>query len=400
VLAALLEKNSEHLDKYVKATRLSRCYAPLISKDGTLLNCNYGNFGIIGCREITRELLIRSLLQVHLNDIDKARDDILACYYSARLVSQGPLFIDWMVAVSLDGMARSGTISLANQRYITAEQARRFQEDLHKLPPMRPIQIYWDKGERLFALGALLDIALHGYQTAPPSSYNEEMLAEWKKIYEPLNNAIQKLDNDPRVDWDEAFKYINDWYDRITEAYAKPTVAQRKEAIARLQTEYSELSKQALDNTSATITDLETVPAKSITRQFMILLMNIGLVSGCQNAFLLIENKQKVYSDFSFLTLALAGYHHDRGSYPNNLAELCPKFIGAIPKDVFNDEEYHYKIEKNGYLLYSVGPNGKDDGGKNFLQDMDWTNYDDSKYSEEEKTADDIAIRVPPKKNK
>ena len=131
----------------------------------------------------------------------------------------------------------------------------------------------------------------------------------------------------------------------------------------------------------------------------MILLMNIGLVSGCQNAFLLIENKQKVYSDFSFLSLALAGYHYDRGSYPNNLAELCPKYIGAIPKDVFSGEDYHYKLEKDGYLLYSVGPNGKDDGGKNLLQDMDWTNYDDSKYSEGEKSADDIAIRMPPKKD-
>ena len=160
------------------------------------------------------------------------------------------------------------------------------------------------------------------------------MLAEWKKIYEPHNNAIQKLDNDPRIDWDEAFKYINDCTNQVLEAYAKPTVAQRKEAIAILQTEYSELSKQALDNASATNTDLETVPAKSITRQFMILLMNIGLVSGCHNAALLAENKQKVYTDFCFLLFAPAGYHHDRGSYPNNLAELCPKYIGAIPKDV------------------------------------------------------------------
>ena len=96
-----------------------------------------------------------------------------------------------------------------------------------------------------------------------------------------------------------------------------------------------------------------------------------GLYSDWDIPTLNIENRHKVYRDFNLFTLAISGYRHDNGYYPKKLSELYPKYIDTLPKDTFSDEEYRYKIEDNGYLLYSVGPNGKNDGGKNFNQDTD-----------------------------
>ena len=60
---------------------------------------------------------------------------------------------------------------------------------------------------------------------------------------------------------------------------------------------------------------------------------------------------------------------------------ISPKYAAKIPQDVFSDGDLHYRREGNGYLLYSVGMNGRDDGGRG--RD-DPTNLD----------ADDITFRV------
>lgn len=51
---------------------------------------------------------------------------------------------------------------------------------------------------------------------------------------------------------------------------------------------------------------------------------------------------------------------------------------------------------KSGYFLYSVGPNGIDDGGRNFFDDHE-TAEEFRIAMKEEQAWDDIAIRMPPK---
>ena len=86
--------------------------------------------------------------------------------------------------------------------------------------------------------------------------------------------------------------------------------------------------------------------------------------------------------DLTRLAFALAAYHADRGAYPEKLADLVPQYVADVPKDIFSDSDLHYRSEGGGYLLYSVGPNGKDDGGKG---------RDDCKAGED---WDDIAVRI------
>jgi hypothetical protein len=89
------------------------------------------------------------------------------------------------------------------------------------------------------------------------------------------------------------------------------------------------------------------------------------------------------------LAFALAAYRVDGGSYPKRLGDLAPRHISAIPKDIFdNDGDLRYKPTDNGYLLYSVGPNGKDDGGKT-MADRDEPGVPEGAQW------DDLVVRTP-----
>lgn len=64
-------------------------------------------------------------------------------------------------------------------------------------------------------------------------------------------------------------------------------------------------------------------------------------------------------------TLALQAYHQDHKSYPATLAALAPDYLKAIPTDPFAlSGPLRYKRVGAKYALYSVDPDGKDDGGK------------------------------------
>jgi len=60
--------------------------------------------------------------------------------------------------------------------------------------------------------------------------------------------------------------------------------------------------------------------------------------------------------------------------------------LTAVPQDVFVAADLHYRPEGGGYVLYSVGPNGKDDGGKSMA---DWKDG-----AEEWDGWDDVVVRI------
>jgi hypothetical protein len=69
--------------------------------------------------------------------------------------------------------------------------------------------------------------------------------------------------------------------------------------------------------------------------------------------------------------LAIRFYRQDEGHFPPSLAALVPNWLDAIPSDPFGDQPLVYRADDEGYLLYSIGPNGVDDGGQMVsLQDI------------------------------
>jgi hypothetical protein len=61
--------------------------------------------------------------------------------------------------------------------------------------------------------------------------------------------------------------------------------------------------------------------------------------------------------------IALERFRAANNHYPDSLNELAPKFLAAVPNDPFDGQPLRYRKSVEGYLLYSIGPDLKDDGG-------------------------------------
>lgn len=59
--------------------------------------------------------------------------------------------------------------------------------------------------------------------------------------------------------------------------------------------------------------------------------------------------------------LARKIYKNQKGHFPENIAALVPDILAKEPIDPFTGNPYIYKIVEDGFVVYSVGSNEKDD---------------------------------------
>lgn len=64
------------------------------------------------------------------------------------------------------------------------------------------------------------------------------------------------------------------------------------------------------------------------------------------------------------LRLAVRAYRDERGVPPPSLQALVPAYLPAVPQDPFAPKPLVYRQTPARVLIYSRGPDGKDDGGK------------------------------------
>ena len=87
----------------------------------------------------------------------------------------------------------------------------------------------------------------------------------------------------------------------------------------------------------------------------------------------------QTHIELALVACALERYYLAHQQYPDNLEELVPDYLDASPRDPMTHEPWHYRRdEERGFRLYTVGKNGRDDGGEferrsNVKDDILWS---------------------------
>jgi hypothetical protein len=389
LLAAWIDSNERAFHLVIAGSRKSRYYVPIVDEQ-------YGNLcgtaiaaDIMEIRDVVRFLRIHAMNELDAGRPEEAWHDVLACCHWASLQSQGPMTTHRLVATGLEGIAHGAVTRMVGSRRLSAQEAVSFLRDLDRVPPWPSVQAVFDVGERFYTLDSFQNMSINGYDPKPlrlDLPGGEEFI----RPFEAADRATKRLANDPRLDWNEALRYYNSRHDQVLKVWNCPDPAEQKELAKVFQRDLSASREK----------DLEMIFSEDYARTATPVTLARHLVemggSQISEVQLLEENeaRRKVLCDLSRLALALAGYHAEHAAYPQAIADLCPKFLATASNDSFSDKPFRYKPEKDSYLLYSVGPNRIDDGGRNYFRDHE-TAEEFERATEEEKACDDIAIRMP-----
>jgi hypothetical protein len=84
-----------------------------------------------------------------------------------------------------------------------------------------------------------------------------------------------------------------------------------------------------------------------------------GLVRVCE-----VQARHEAMLDLARLGLLIERYKAKNGSFPGTLDDIAAELGGSVPVDPFTGRPYHYRPSEDTFLLYSVGRNLRDDGGR------------------------------------
>jgi hypothetical protein len=386
LIAAWLESNERPLTSMTEASRRPRLYDPLVGGESDSLIAIYQP-AFSAMHDVAETFQARAMLRLHENNLDAVWEDLLTCHRLARLLGQGPKSMNALTARSCEEKACSGDLILLQNPALTASQIIKIRRDLDRLPPLPTIGDKLDVGERFEYLDMLRSIARGGLPSLAMFTIFKDGRALKKTV-----NLLAYYGKSTPIDWDVSFRMANDLFDRLAAANRRPTRQERKEAFRKIKTEMSDLKKSVADSIS-----LEKAvainPRQALSERLgQVCIVSIG-PDGAVHSCLGFEEENLMRFELVKLSFALAAYRADRGAYPVKLGDLKPQYIAKVPKDICTDGQLHYRRQPNGFLLYSIGSNGRDDGAKSTEDRNRDLDYDE--LVKRGQDWDDLVVRVP-----
>lgn len=110
------------------------------------------------------------------------------------------------------------------------------------------------------------------------------------------------------------------------------------------------------------VQDLEADAGGSILQRSESFLPALALPS-CSTLFDALA-RATAMNDAADAAIAVERYRREHGKPPDRLSDLVPKLLPRVPADPFSGQPLRYVVREDEYVIYSVGPDGVDDGGR------------------------------------
>ncbi len=382
-LATWLKRNEIPLQLTARASRRPRYYSPFISfspeKRGASFCLDEGLYYDRLPWQV-RNLLAPALLSRAMMFADEGRfeecwNDIMTAHRLARLIAQCANFAG--AGYGIEELAHSATINLVRRVPLTNDQLATMRSDRERLPPfpslIEKIDVamryeYLDIVSRMPRKNLGLFLYLNpDFEMKPVMWYSGQIL-RWT------------------TDWDAVMREGNEYFDKQMEIAKIPFRWQRHHASQEMRRALS----QKWVRVRTRLQLIERHPALLVLkfRKYATDVTSVGMLDFMSSAPIghtWSRDTAQQQAHLADIFIALVWFKRTQRRYPKSLDDLTPKYLTAIPLDPFSAAGFRYQQREKGFLLYSVGRNGKDEGGRAVNEAGIWRSRD----------PDDVAIRIP-----
>jgi hypothetical protein len=367
-VAAWLRQNEKPLAVAIEGSKRLEYYNPLVSKKSDPASARLiGSLlpNVQECRGIALALACRAMARTAYGEMDGAWTDLMACQRLGRLIGRSGTMIESLVGIAIAAIANDAQIVLIGHGVHTRERLRKWLAEVRALPQFPSMADKFDLAERCMTLDSLTSvIASRGQANFPPGGIGGTLPSD-------LSDRLFS----PSIDWDPALRMINETYDRLAAAARMPDRRARSDVFDGIMDEF-EQRKIAGEGLAGQLT------ASRGDRGLAIGNIIMGLMMPAFDKLLNAKDRAEQIHRNLIVALALAAYRADTGRFPARLEDVAPKYLAAVPGDLFTGKPLIYRPAEDGYLFYSVGVNGLDEGGQSYG---------------DEPRGDDLAVRMPPK---
>lgn len=337
-LADFLSQQESALELLAEASRRPRWYIPVVSQDDPpqLVSRPLASLAIL--RNAASVLSCRAMLKLGSGNVDGAWEDLLAIHRLARLVVQERALISHMIGLAIEDSALEIDVAVATSGKLTALQAAEFLKQIRSLPEFPNTRDAIGVHERFQALDMVMSLHRAGQY---------------------------RLEPDPMLRW------VNETFDDVVAGLDEPGFAARQSALTESAEETTRKCEEFISKyTGAVGTSRMLLASRWGRRRILSMLIASTVIAialpnvAASDASV---TETRMHRRLTEIALALSAYHARAGCYPESPSLLVPAYLSGIPADTFTGEPLHYRLEGNGYVLYSVGRDMRDDGGNSDL---------------------------------
>ncbi|MEX2172274.1 MAG: hypothetical protein WD851_23340 [Pirellulales bacterium] len=346
-LAEWVAANQEPLRLIVASSLRARFFAPMAE----LLNETTDQLiyaplsGALKLRTAARALSTRAMWHLGEGRAEDSWKDISAIYRLSRLAGQGNALVEQLVSIAIEGIANRATLALLDGPAATPNLLLKIRHDLEALSAREPISSSIDQFERIASLSVVVCVR-----------DGDAAELELSDGFEAVAMAA--------CDWNISLRELNRWYDELVGVLRLPSGAGRNAALGDYEKRLAK-NERSVSARRLMIGLLSRQVRSELLADIFVALMLPSTATACTA-----EDRSNTHLALTRLAVAVAIYRSEHGEYPEALESLAPDVLEKLPLDLYHNLPFIYRHTKNGYLLYSRGPNGNDDGGSNRQMDF------------------------------
>jgi len=310
-----LEKNKECLDLIDQASRMEYCLLPR----SLTLSASHKSYWI-EITQIARLVSERNIFLAQTQQGEELFESLLTSFGLSNVFESMPRLVEYLGGVSLTAVAELSLQDSLNLIAFTDEQLSSFQHVL------RPLQQY----QNLF-LQALINERvgnIYGFSMPMRDHFGPYGTSQTEQLMYIVSSVSGLKDRDSVL--------LLNIYDQVIETLQLP-VERQFEAFKQLELQcksYSPLIHYFLRSTSG------------LGQMGLVHLRQVGGLRCAETA------------------LAVERYRLKYGGLPETLEALVPEFLGEVYLDPFDGKPLRYVLRpEGGYTVYSIGQDGRDNGG-------------------------------------
>jgi len=318
-IPAILEKHNEIFDLLHEAALKDKCNFNLDYSKGPAMPLPH----LAKLRACSRLLVIRATLDMEKGDTDKASERITDGFAAARASRNDHTFISNLVRIACDAIMLSSLEELLEEKNISHHLCRKLYNIVNEERQSELIDFF---GERLFGMSC------------------------WDMMFRRDRSMLKNLYSTASL-LKEKMRW---WY--ASSILHRPFFKLYYVSYLRIMAKGIEAAKQPYWE----VKDEDIFSIKEIPRICFFTRMLVPALGRAMNQ----EARSDAQLGVAEIALALRMYKIKKGNYPTDLTELVPESARELPKDPFTGKNFIYKRKGEGFVVYSLGDNCKDDGGK------------------------------------
>ncbi|MBN2455292.1 MAG: hypothetical protein JXB29_01950 [Sedimentisphaerales bacterium] len=294
-------------------------------------------------RKLMYSLCWRANLFVDEGMYDKAFEDLKACYRLGQHLKGDKTFIEQLLGMAIEALSASTIRDILNQRQIEATILAQLQQDLEQMISGEDF-IMNLKFEKLCMYDEI------------QRCFTDDRFGGGH-LYLPRLQPISGLTGSKAIE-----SYILDrlWMAPIHFLFTHPNKLETKQMADDYYAFGEDMAGKSPAQIRAEGIDVEKETAEMIKKNIL-----LNILAPAFGKVHEISYRNKADTEATLVIIAMSRYRQDVGTYPEKMEALITAgYLKQLPMDPWSDKPLVYKKTDDGFMLYGVGSNFKDDSGE------------------------------------